>query len=182
MRAHPLSHARVRHDKAPDPLPRPVARPDAARPGRAPKPKSRPACASSKPRSTALQKENAELRQTIDQAAPAEVAPANRLKLSDSVTELRLYGEGRLRYFYNQGEAAGLDAGDHGERDRLRYRLRLGADVKLQENWLLGVQVEGNNSARSANVTLGENPFFAKGDPQQERLRLRRRRRIPASR
>lgn len=110
-----------------------------------------------------LQKENTQLKQTINQGGPAEVAPASRIKLSDSVTELRLYGEGRLRYFYNQGEAAGLDAGDHAERDRLRYRLRLGADLKLQEHWLLGVQLEANNSARSANVTLGENPFFAKG-------------------
>lgn len=116
----------------------------------------------------ALQKENAELKQELKQTSPAasETAVAsaiNKVKLSDSVTELRLYGEGRLRYFFNDGEAAGLDHGDHGDRDRLRYRLRLGADVKVQDDWMLGVLVETNNSARSANVTLGENPVFAKG-------------------
>ena len=113
----------------------------------------------------ALQKENAELKQEIRQtSAPVEVAPAtSKIKLSDSVTELRLYGEGRLRYFFNDGAAAGLDSGDHANRERLRYRLRLGADIKVHENWMIGVLVEENNSARSSNVTLGENPVFAKG-------------------
>lgn len=112
-----------------------------------------------------LQKENAALKEQIHHEITPDVAlpPASKIKLSDSVTEMRLYGEGRLRYFFNQGEAAGLDADDHGERYRLRYRLRLGADIKLQEHWMLGVLLETNNSARSANVTLGENPFFAKG-------------------
>ncbi len=117
----------------------------------------------------ALQKENASLKQAINQSGGLPAAstetpapPINKVKLADSVTEVRLYGEGRLRYFMNDGEAAGLDAGDHGDRERLRYRLRLGADVKVQDNWLLGFQIEENNVARSSNVTLGENPFFAK--------------------
>lgn len=117
----------------------------------------------------ALQKENASLKQAINQAGglPAastetKPAPINKIKLADSVTEVKLYGEGRARYFFNDGEAAGLDAGDHGDRERLRYRLRLGADIKVQDKWSLGFQIEENNSARSSNVTLGENPYFAK--------------------
>ena len=87
---------------------------------------------------------------------------AAKLRLSDSITELKIYGEARLRYFMNEGEAAGLDAGDSGQRDRFRYRLRLGADLRLHDGWSAGFMLETNNSARSANVTLGENPFFSK--------------------
>lgn len=118
----------------------------------------------------ALQKENAELKKAINQGgvspaatnAAAAAAPINKLKLADSVTEVKLSGEGRFRYFFNDGEAAGLDVGDHGDRNRLRYRLRIGADVKVQDKWMLGLQVEENNSARAANVTLGEHPYFGK--------------------
>ncbi len=87
---------------------------------------------------------------------------ASKLKLSDSVTEMKIFGEARLRYFVNEAEAAGLDAGDHGQRDRFRYRLRLGSDLKLHDGWSAGFLLETNNSARSANVTLGENPVFSK--------------------
>ncbi len=87
----------------------------------------------------------------------------SKLKISDSVTQMKIYGEARLRYFINEGEAAGLDHGDSGQRDRFRYRLRLGTDIVLHDGWSAGFLLETNNSARSANVTLGENPFFAKG-------------------
>ncbi len=90
------------------------------------------------------------------------VSSASKLKLSDSITEAKIYGEVRLRYFVNEAEAAGIDAGDHGQRERLRYRFRLGSDIKLTDGWGLGFMLETNNSARSANVTLGENPVFAK--------------------
>jgi len=44
----------------------------------------------------------------------APVVPINKIKVGDSVTEIKLYGEGRLRYFLNSGEAAGLDASRDG--------------------------------------------------------------------
>jgi len=116
-----------------------------------------------------LQKENATLKGELQSqgATPSSNADfassaAAKIKMSDSITEMRLFGEARLRYFMNEGVAAGLDAGDTGQRDRLRYRLRLGADFKLQDNWMFGVVLETSTSARSANVTLGENPTFAK--------------------
>src|SRR5947208_1099711 len=37
---------------------------------------------------------------------------AARLKLSDSVSEMKIFGEVRLGYRINEAEAAGLDAGD----------------------------------------------------------------------
>ena len=92
-----------------------------------------------------------------------ETTAASKINISQPVSQIRLYGEGRIRYFMNEGVAAGLDGGDSGQRERFRYRLRLGADINFKDNWMLGVLLETNNSARSANVTLGENPFFAKG-------------------
>lgn len=96
-----------------------------------------------------------ELPDNLDQAA-------SKLKLSDSITEAKIYGQLRLTYRINEGEAAGLDSGDSGEQNRLRYLFRLGADVKLQDGWSAGFMLETNNSARAALVTLGSNPFFAK--------------------
>ncbi len=87
---------------------------------------------------------------------------AGKVRLSTSVTEMRLYGDAQLRYGVQEGQSAGLDAGDHGQRDRLRYRLHLGAEVKLVDHWLLGVQVETSNDGRSTQVTAGDNPFFGK--------------------
>src|SRR4051794_38116532 len=62
----------------------------------------------------------------------------SKLKLSDSVTQMKIYGDARLRYAVNEGEAAGLDAGDHAQRDRFRYRLRLGSEIKLHDGWSAG--------------------------------------------
>jgi len=111
-----------------------------------------------------LQQENAQLKQEIQGAIPSASASsaADKIKLSDSITEAKIYGEVRLRYFTNEAEAAGLDGGDHAQRERFRYRFRLGTDIKLIDGWSAGFQFETGNVARSANVTLGENPFFAK--------------------
>ena len=112
-----------------------------------------------------LQQENVALKNELhaQEATDFASSPAAKIKMADSVTEVRLFGEARLRYFMNEGVAAGTDAGDSGQRERLRYRLRLGADIKLQDNWMFGFQLETGTSARSANVTLGEQvPPFAK--------------------
>ena len=88
-----------------------------------------------------------------DQAAEAQIA-ANKVKLSAPVKEMELYGELRLRYFYN--EAQEENTGDHGERNRYRYRLRLGANIKFADNLMFGVMVEANNSGHSGNATFGD--------------------------
>ncbi len=105
-----------------------------------------------------VRKEFAKVR---EQPVDADTA-ANKLKISDSVTEMKIFGEVRLGFRMNEAEAAGLDAGDHGQRDRLRYILRLGSDIKLHDGWSAGFMLETNNNARSSTVTLGENPFFSK--------------------
>ncbi len=86
--------------------------------------------------------------------------PDNKFDISAPVTSIRLYGDGRFRYSGEEGKQVGTE--DHAQRERWRYRLRLGMDVKLQDNWMLGLRLEAGPGARSANVTAGENPAFAK--------------------
>ena len=41
------------------------------------------------------------------------------------------------------------------ERDRERYRLRIGLRGTLADDWFFGIRVETSNSNRSTNVTFG---------------------------
>jgi Putative porin len=100
-------------------------------------------------------------------------------KLSTPITELEIYGDIRLRYQYNGGETddnsplqppangrAGKD--DWQERERERYRLRLGVRGTLADDWFFGIRFETNASSRSTNVTFGDEatggPFAKNSD------------------
>src|SRR5205807_548073 len=100
-------------------------------------------------------------------------------KLSTPITEIELYGDIRLRYQYNGGQTddnsplahaangiAGKD--DWQERERERYRLRLGLRGTLADDWLFGLRFETNASSRSTNVTFGDEatggPFAKNSD------------------
>ena len=87
-----------------------------------------------------------------DAKVQAEIT-SNKVRLSDPVKQMDIYGELRLRYFFNEAEED--TTGDHGVRNRYRYRLRIGDNITLSDNLMIGVLVEANNSAHSANVTLG---------------------------
>src|ERR1700757_2300756 len=102
----------------------------------------------------------------VEKVVPAEKSSADKWKLSTSITELELYGDVRLRYQYNGGRTddtpvappgAGV-AGTHDwqERERERYRLRLGLRGTLLDDWFFGVRLETSNNARSTNVTFGD--------------------------
>ena len=78
---------------------------------------------------------------------------AGKLNLSSSLTELKLSGDIRARYEYRSGEAAG--ASDMQERNRFRYRFRLGLTGKFSEGWFFGSRLETANGNRSTNVTAG---------------------------
>src|SRR6266516_6695989 len=80
---------------------------------------------------------------------------------------MELFGDIRLRYQYNGGETKNTGpaappgpgvAGTHDwqERERERYRLRLGLRGTLLDDWFFGLRLETNPSARSANVTFGD--------------------------
>ena len=102
----------------------------------------------------------------VEKSVPVEKSSADKWKLSTSVTEMELYGDIRLRYQYNGGRTddtpvaepgAGV-AGTHDwqERERERYRLRLGLRGTLLDDWFFGLRVETSNNARSTNVTFGD--------------------------
>ncbi len=92
---------------------------------------------------------------------------AGKMNLSSSISELKLSGDLRLRYQYDnrdsQVDPAGVgpdeDRSPTGtQRSRYRFRLRLNADVKLGSNWFAGVQLQTSQAADSGNQTF-ENGF-----------------------
>jgi hypothetical protein len=100
-------------------------------------------------------------------------------KLSPWLTELELFGDLRLRYEYRGGRLPdhfqfGQDhANDWQERERERYRLRIGLRGTVLDDWFFGVRLETSANARSTNVTFGADTSttspggggpFAKGD------------------
>src|SRR5207249_5632615 len=103
----------------------------------------------------------------VEKLVPAEKSSADKWKLSTAITELELFGDLRLRYQYNGGETkstgpvAAPGAGvagtnDWQERERERYRLRLGLRGTLLDDWFFGLRLETNASSRSTNVTFGD--------------------------
>jgi len=97
-----------------------------------------------------LQEENANLKAQIHSEVASEIStmPAGKLNLSTPVTEMKLYGDLMLCYRVNEAVAAGLDANDTGQKNRLRYRLRLGSDIKVTDGWSMGVVLETGSIAR----------------------------------
>src|SRR5205807_6226448 len=79
-------------------------------------------------------------------------------KLSSPITELELYGDARVRYEYRGGRRPDDVAGnpsDWQERERERYRLRIGLRGTLADDWFFGVRLETSNKRNSTNVTFG---------------------------
>src|SRR4029077_2709238 len=88
---------------------------------------------------------------------------AGKWKLSTPITELELYGDARFRYEIRNGQNL---SDDTLQRNRERYRLRLGLRGILADDWFFGVRLETNTSPRSTNVTFGDESSggpFAKG-------------------
>jgi len=104
----------------------------------------------------------------VEKSVPLEKSAEDKWKLSTSITEMELFGDVRLRYQYVGGEtqsrgpvasppANGVaGTNDWQERERERYRLRLGLRGTLMDDWFFGVRLETNNNARSTNVTFGD--------------------------
>src|SRR5882672_1550951 len=91
-------------------------------------------------------------------------------KLSSPITELELYGDVRVRYEYRGGRTVDntlATEDDWQERERERYRLRIGLRGTLADDWFFGVRLETSNKRNSTNVTLGGDGStgpFAKDD------------------
>ena len=101
-----------------------------------------------------------------------ELQGGEKWKLFPAITELELFGDVRLRYEYRGGRLPSEDSphpNDWYERERERYRLRLGLKGTVLDDWFFGVRLETSSSARSTNVTMGGdagngNGPFNKGD------------------
>jgi len=88
-----------------------------------------------------------------------DLSSAEKWKLAPWLTELELFGDLRLRYDYRGGQLPGDDPthpNDWQERERERYRLRLGLRGTLLDDWFFGLRLETSASARSSNVTMGD--------------------------
>ncbi|MEY2489813.1 MAG: hypothetical protein QOC70_1755 [Verrucomicrobiota bacterium] len=95
---------------------------------------------------------------------------AGKLKLSTPITEIELYGDARLRYEVRTAEAGAPDTltrpGENTQRNRARYRLRLGLRGTLADDWFFGLRLETSANSRSTNVTIGDEASggpFSKG-------------------
>ena len=95
---------------------------------------------------------------------------AGKLKLSSPITEIELYGDMRVRYEVRTGQAGLPDritpAGENTQRDRARYRLRLGLRGTLADDWFFGLRLETSSNPRSTNVTFADEASggpFSKG-------------------
>jgi len=127
-----------------------------------------PSRAQSKAEFEALKKKVAALEERLGEAPTASNGTAaDKLKLSPSLTELKLYGDLRLRYQYdnkdNQVDPVGIGKDEDrspnsNQRSRYRFRLRLNADFKLGENFFGGVQLVTGQENDSDNQTY-ENGF-----------------------
>jgi hypothetical protein len=83
---------------------------------------------------------------------------AGKIKLSNSVTELKLYGDLRLRYQYEQRDAQLPDSGNNFQQSRYRFRLRINAEAKLGRDWFAGFSLGTGPQADSEEQTF-ENGF-----------------------
>lgn len=96
---------------------------------------------------------------------------AGKWKLSTPITELELYGDARVRYEVRTAETGSPDTlnaiGDNTQRNRARYRLRLGLRGTLADDWFFGLRLETSQNPRSTNITFGGDSSsgpFAKND------------------
>jgi hypothetical protein len=95
----------------------------------------------------------------VEKTVTVEKTNADKWKLSTPISELELYGDVRLRYEYRGGQTTDNHASlrdDWQERERERYRLRLGLRGTLADDWFFGVRLETSQNPRSTNVTFGD--------------------------
>ncbi|CAN5603444.1 hypothetical protein BH18VER1_BH18VER1_06540 [soil metagenome] len=96
---------------------------------------------------------------------------AGKLKMSQPLTELEIYGDARVRYEIRNGNSGApstlvTNNDDAQQRNRARYRIRLGLRGTLVDDWFFGLRLETSASPRSTNVTFGDDsgPFGKTND------------------
>ena len=90
-------------------------------------------------------------------AAAKDLIQQNPLQLASDVTELKLYGDLRFRYQSDEFHpVVDLPAQATDDRNRYRFRLRIGADIQLGDQFFAGVTLATGQSADSNNQTYTE--------------------------
>src|SRR5437762_5958832 len=100
-----------------------------------------------------------------DLTKEAATTSAGKWKLSTPITELELYGDARLRYENRGGRTSGdvSQPNDWLERERERYRLRIGLRGTLADDWFFGIRLETSQNPRSTNATSGDDTSTTTG-------------------
>ncbi len=97
------------------------------------------------------EKEGTEVR--TDMQKEFSQTSAGKLKLSDSVSKLKLYGDLTLFWQYNDNERQINDGSHLNQQSRFRYRLRLNADIELGPEWFAGLQLQTGQTPDAAKQT-----------------------------
>jgi predicted porin len=106
-----------------------------------------------------LQREQAESTVSYSGSAAAakDIIEQNKLLLAADVTEMKLFGDLRFRY---QGDEfhplVDVPAQATDNRNRWRFRLRIGADIQLGDQFFAGVTLATGQAADSNNQTYTE--------------------------
>ncbi len=101
---------------------------------------------------TAQEGEEVRSDMTRDSAA----TPAGKLNISNSITELKIYGDLRERYQYDNRDLQAPTTpvnSNNNQRSRFRFRLRLDAEVKLGSNFSAGFGLQTSQASDSGNQT-----------------------------
>ena len=79
-----------------------------------------------------------------------------KIDLSSNITKLKIYGDARVRYQYDNeiNNGATVNSNDRG---RFRYRVRFGATADLGPKWTTGFRFETAGGATSTNADMGDN-------------------------
>ncbi len=76
---------------------------------------------------------------------------AGKLDLSSSLTKLKIAGDLRVRYQYDNEQANPAGANNNQDRSRYRYRFRLATTASLGAKWTAGLRLESEAGATSTN-------------------------------
>ena len=97
------------------------------------------------------------------EASDYATTPAGKIVLSDSVKQIKFYGDVRYRWEYADEKAqnnfapppgAGVGAGDNIV-ERSRFRVRFGTDITFSDKFMGGIELETNTANDSANQSFG---------------------------
>jgi hypothetical protein len=79
-----------------------------------------------------------------------------KLEISSAVTKLKISGDARVRYQFDNEQSNPAGAAGDRDRNRYRYRVRLGFLADLGPKWSAGLRLETAGSATSTNADLGD--------------------------